>query len=49
MGTQMKKVAIGTLTPGRTYVVEGSGELTANEVRDQIMECLNELSSLGKL
>ena len=47
IGTQTKKVALSTLTPGRTYSVENES-LSATEIRDRIMESLNAMSDLGK-
>lgn len=46
MGTQMTKVALSTLRPGRTYTV-GIKEYTADEMLDNIMGCLNNLSDKG--
>lgn len=47
IGTQTKKVALSTLTPGRTYVV-GEESLSADQVRDRIMDSLNAMSDLGE-
>ena len=46
IGTQTKKVALSTLTPGRTYSV-GDEILSATEVRDRIMDSLNSMSDIG--
>ena len=46
IGTQTKKVALSTLVPGRTYVVGGEN-LSATQVRNRIMECLNAMSDSG--
>lgn len=47
VGTQMKKVALSTLTPGRTYNVGGES-LNATQVRNRIMDSLNAISDLGE-
>lgn len=47
IGTQTKKVALSTLTPGRTYSV-GDETLSATEVRDRIMDSLNSMSDIGE-
>lgn len=47
IGTQTKKVALSTLTPGRTYYV-GEETLSATAVRNRIMDSLNAMSDLGE-
>ena len=57
MGTQMTKVAMAGLMPGREYlIVEGVDEngnktyrtASAVEVRNDIMNCINQISNLGE-
>lgn len=56
MGTQMTKVAMASLTAGRDYLVvdgvdaEGNKvyrTTTAQDMRDDIMDCINQISDLG--
>ena len=56
MGTQMTKVAMASLTAGREYlVVDGTDAdgnkiyrtVTAQDLRDDVMDCINEISDLG--
>ena len=57
MGTQMTKVAMASIMPGRDYlVVEGIDEngnkiyktASAVDVRYDIMHCINEMSNIGE-
>lgn len=56
MGTQMTKVVMASLTAGREYLVvdgvDADGNkvyrtVTAEDVRDDIMDCINKISDLG--
>ena len=46
MGTQMTKVCLSTLIPGRVYNVDGK-QMTATQLRQRIMNNMNDLSDAG--
>lgn len=57
MGTQMTKVAMASIMPGRDYLIVESIDNDGNkvyktasalEVRDDIMNCINKISDLGE-
>jgi hypothetical protein len=57
MGTQMTKVAMASIMPGRDYLIVESIDSDGNkvyktasalEVRDDIMNCINKISDLGE-
>jgi hypothetical protein len=47
IGTQMTKVALSALMAGRQYIMQDGSKLSATEVRDEIMNCINQLSDIG--
>ena len=47
IGTQMMKVALSTLMAGREYIMNNGQKMSATEVRDSIMDCINKLSDIG--
>lgn len=57
MGTQTTKVAMAGVIPGRNYlIVDGVDKkgnkiyrtMSANDIRDDIMDCMNKMSDLGE-
>ena len=46
IGTQMTKVALSTLIPGRSYTVNGE-DISATEMRDNIMDAIKQISTIG--
>lgn len=47
MGTQMTKVVMQALTPGRSYTTQDGRTLTARQLRDDVMKSMNEIARLG--
>jgi hypothetical protein len=53
MGTQMTKVVMSAIMAGRSYIVQSKDGkhhvlMTAKEIRDNIMDAMNNLSNIGR-
>lgn len=47
IGTQMKKVAMSAIMPGREYTTLDGRKLSAKAIRNEIMESINSMSDMG--
>ena len=47
IGTQMKKVALSAIMPGRDYTTLDGRTLSAKAIRDEIMDSINSISDIG--
>ena len=47
VGTQMKKIALSAIMPGREYTTLDGRTLSAKGIRDEIMDSINSMSDIG--
>lgn len=47
IGTQMRKVVFAAMMAGREYTLQDGTKMSAAEIRDDVMRCMNSISDIG--